>query len=175
MKKILFLVVILFIALGASCKKKEVTLPEPPPPPPPPKQTEQELIKSFTSLLPQLEPGEVITVQVDKSKFISDESEFQVSLFPLEFISPAEKPYIEKYMFPSVVWRFKDSQLGVYDLTDYLDNAKPGEKFWILKESPAGTPPFKQIPTLLVKKGSGEELVLDQNADEMLLRANWGK
>ena len=175
MKKILFLFAVIALAFITSCKEKEVPSPPTPPPPPSPMLSQQEYLKGLVSMIPQLEPGEVIPVKVDKEKVFSEESVFNVSLFPLEFISPAEKPYIMKYLFPSVVWRFTDSQLGVYDLPDYLDNAKPGEKFWILKDSPAGTLPFKQIPTLLVEASEGKFWVLDQKGDEMPLRVDWSK
>lgn len=171
MKKILFLVVILMFTLGVSCKKKVETVEAPPPPPPPiVKVDQQNFLKGLISRVPQLEPGKVVQVQVDKSRVISDETEFSVSLFPLEFLSPAEKPYVVKYLFPSVVWRFTDSQLPVWDLPEYLDNAKPGEKFWILKDSPDPNKPFNQIPTLLVEASGGKFWVLDHKGDEMRKR-----
>lgn len=173
MKKFIFLIVILLLALGAGCKKKEVIVEAPPPPPPPPKQTEQELMKGFISMLPQLELGKAVSVQVDKEKFISEESEFSVSLFPLEFLTPAEKPYVVKYMFPSVVWRYDDFQLPIVDLENYFTCTEPGDKIWIIKESPDPTKPFEQVPTLLVEASEGKFWVLDQNGNEMPLRANW--
>jgi hypothetical protein len=175
MKKILFLTTIFVLALVAGCKKKEVILPEPPPPPPPPKQSEQVFIQGFISLVSQLELGEVITVQVDKEKFISDELEFHVSLFPLDFAYPEGKDFVWKYMFPSIVWPGDGFQLPVVDPENLEICSEAGEIFRILKESPAGTPSFENIPTLLVVKGSGEKLVLNQNGEEMPLRANWGK
>lgn len=176
MKKFLFLLVVFALALGVGCKKKEVSLSPPPPPPPPEKmQTEQDLMKGFISLIPQLEPGKVIAVQVDKEKFISDESEFSVSLFPLEFIYPEGQKYVLKYMFPAVVWKYPTFQLIVFDPENYLTCSEPGNKVWILKESPDSSKPFLHIPTLLVETKDGKFWVLNQKGYEMLLRANWGK
>lgn len=169
MKKFVFLIVIFLLALGAGCKKKEVVV-EAPPPPPPPKQSEQVLIKSFASYLPQLEPGEVITVSVDHSKYLSNETEFRVSLFPLEFTDFAEEPYLVKYLFPSVVTKYPTFQLEVLNLYEYFLQRQPGEKVWILKESPAGTPPFEHIPTLLVEASNGKFWVTDQKGDEIRKR-----
>lgn len=175
MKKILFLTMIFVLALGAGCKKKEVLVEASPPPPSLPKQSEQMLIKGFTSLVSQLEPGEVITVPVDKEKFISKETEFRVSLFPLEFTDFAEERYLVKYLFPSVVTKFPTFQLEVLNLYEYFLHRQPDEKVWILKDSPAGTPPFEHIPTLLVEASGGKFWVLDQNGDEILKREDWGK
>ncbi len=175
MKKFLFLIVIFILALGAGCKKKVEPVAPPPPPPPVVKVTQQEFMKSLVSMIPQLNPGEVKTVNIDKGKVISEESSLNVSLFPLEFISPAEEKYIMQYMFPSVVWRWDDFQLEVLNLEEYFLHREPGEKVWILKESPKGTPPFKNIPTLLVENNNGEFWVLDQNGDEIPLRMNWNK
>mgnify|MGYP000933564617 CR=1 FL=1 len=170
MKKFVFLVVIFLLALGAGCKKKEAVVETPPPPPQLPKQSEQVLIKGFISLVSQLEPGEVITVQVDKEKFISNETEFRVSLFPLEFTDFAEERYLVKYLFPSVVTKFPTFQLEVLNLYEYFLHRQPDEKVWILKESPAGTPPFDNIPTLLVEASGNKFWVLDQNGDEIRKR-----
>lgn len=170
--KSIFLIAFIFaLILGASCKKKEVIVEAPPPPPPPVKQTEQEFIKSLISNVSQLEPGRVLTIQIDKGKVISDKDKVEISLFPLEFITPAERPYIAKYMFPSVVWRYDGFQLEVLNWQYYLDLTTPGEKIWILKNSPDPKKPFNHVPTLLVDG----KMVLDQNGDEMPLRANWGK
>ncbi len=176
MKTKSFILVVFFFALilGASCKKKVAVVEAPPPPPPVVKQTEQEFVKGLISKASQLEPGKTLKVQIDKGKVISDESELSVSLFPLEFVSPAEKPYIVKYLFPSVVWRYDNFQLEVLNLPYYLDFTKPGEKVWILKKSPDPKKSFSHIPTLLVRMEKGE-MVLDQNGDEMPLRENWGK
>lgn len=166
MKKVLFLLVIVVLALMAGCKKKVEPVEAPPPPPPLPKQTEQEFIKGLVSHVPRLEPGKTLEVQIDKNQVLSNESKAEISLFPLEFISPAEKPYVVKYLFPAVVWKLTDSQLPVWDLPDYLDNTRPGEKIWILKDSPNPKEPFENIPTLLVKIGE-KELVLNNRGDEM--------
>jgi TusA-related sulfurtransferase len=171
MKKFLFLSAIFALLLIGGCKKKVVPVEVPPPPPPPVKQTEQEFVKGLVSKVSQLEPGKTLAVQIDKEKFISDKNSMEISLFPLEFVSPAEKPHVVKYLFPSVVWRYDEFQLPVVDLENYLTCTKPGEKVWILKESPDSKKPFKQIPTLLVDG----KTVLDQNGDEMALRANWAK
>ena len=175
MKKFLFLIVILLLALGAGCKKKEVVVEAPPPPPPPPKQTEQEYMKGFIRMVPVLELGEVTEVQIDKSRVISEENSFSVSLFPLEFLTPAEKPYVIKYLFPSVVWRYDDFQLPIVDLENYFTCTEPGDKIWIIKESPNPTKPFEQVPTLLVETSEGKFWILDQDGDEMLKREDWGK
>lgn len=177
MKKILFLIVIFVLALGAGCKKKVEPTP-PPPPPPVEKQSQQDMMKGFVSLIPQLEPGEVIPFKVDKEKFLSDYSVFNVSLFPLEFKIPEDEEsfvkYLKKYAFPSVVWRLKskyraeeDSQLQVLNLEYYFDFREDGDLMWILKESPKGTPPFENIPTLLVETEDGKFWVLNQNGEEM--------
>jgi hypothetical protein len=137
--------------------------------------TQQEFMKSFISMVPQLTPGQVKTVSVDKEKFISEYSSFNVSLFPLEFITPEEENYLVQYMFPSVVWRWVDFQLEVLNLEEYYLHRESGEKVWILKESPKGTPPFENIPTLLVTADDESFWVLNQNGEEMPLRANWGK
>lgn len=176
MKKFLFLLVVFALALGVGCKKKEVSLSPPPPPPPPEKmQTEQNLMKGFISLIPQLEPGKVIEVQVDHSKFTSSEDKFYVSLFEKEFTDFAEERYLVNYMFPSVVTKYPTFQLEVLNLEEYFLHREPGEKVWILKESPAGTLPFDKIPTILVEASDGKFWVLDQKCYEMLLRANWHK
>jgi hypothetical protein len=175
MKKIVFLIVIFVLALGAGCKKKVESVAPPPPPPPVVKMTQQDFMKFLVSMIPQLEPGAVKTVDVDKEKVISEESAFNVSLFPLEFLTPAEEKYIVKYMFPSVVWRGEDFQLPVVNPENYFTCREEGEKVWILKEAPKGTPPFENIPTLLVETEEGKFWVLNQNGDEMPLRANWNK
>jgi hypothetical protein len=176
MKKVLFLMIVFVLALGAGCKKKAAPVEAPPPPPPPPKQTEQEAIKGLISNVPRLELGKILEVPVDKSKVISDETSFLVSLFPLEFIYPAGRKYVVSYMFPAVVWRLTDSQLLIRNLYEYLNYSKPGEKIWLLKNSPNPKVPFKHIPTLLVEtKDKSKFWVLDQTGDEMPLRANWGK
>jgi hypothetical protein len=173
MKTKSFILIVFFFAiiLGASCKKKVVPVEAPPPPPPPVKQTEQEFIKSLVAKASQLEPGKILTVQIDKSQFISDKESMDISLFPLEFITPAEKPFVVKYLFPSVVWRYDNQQLPVVNLENYITCTLPGEKVWILKNSPDPKKPFKHIPTLLVDG----KIVLDQNGDEMPLRVNWDK
>lgn len=168
-KSVILIVFLFALLFGAGCKKKEA--PVEILPPPPVKQTEQEAIKGLISNISQLEPGKVITVQIDKGKVISEESELSVSLFPLEFISPAERPYIAKYMFPSVVWRYDNFQLEVLNWSYYLDLTIPGEKIWILKDSPDPKKPFEHIPTLLVETmNKDKSWVLDQNGDEMRLR-----
>jgi hypothetical protein len=116
-----------------------------------------------------------MTILVDKDKFTSEESEFLVQLLPLDFVFPEGKDLVRKYMFPSVVWPGEGFQLPVVDPENLETCSDPGEIFRILKESPAGTPPFENIPTLLVVKGNGEKLVLNQHGNEMPLRANWGK
>jgi hypothetical protein len=173
MKTKSFILVMFFFALilGASCKKKVVIVEAPPPPPPPVKQTEQEFVKGLISKASQLEPGKILTVQIDKGKFISDKEGMNISLFPLEFTYSEGKPYITKYLFPSVVWRYEGYQLPVVNLENYITCTLPGEKVWILKNSPDPKKPFKHIPTLLVDG----KVVLDQNGDEMPLRENWGK
>jgi hypothetical protein len=175
MKKLVFLLVIFVLALGAGCKKKVEPVVPPPPPPPVVKVTQQDFIKGLISMIPQLESGEVIPVQVDKEKVISEESIFNVSLFPLDFIYPEGKNYILKYMFPSVVWPGDGFQLPVVDPENLITCSEPGETIRIEKESPKGTPPFENIPTLLVEASEGKFWVLNQNGDEMPLRANWGK
>jgi len=182
MKKILFLIVIFVLALGAGCKKKVEPTP-PPPPPPVEKQSQQDMMKGFVSLIPQLEPGEVVPVIVDKEKLDSKYSVFNVSLFPLEFKMNEEWELLVKYSsvyrFPSIVLHLKskyrveeDSQLQIRHvkdrfLEDYETVKGEGDLVWILKESPEGTPPFDHIPTLLVEAKDGSFWVLDQNGDEM--------
>ena len=151
MKKLVFLLIVFALALGAGCKKKQAPVEAPPPPPPPPpKQTEQQFISGLISHVPTLELGKTLEVQVDRSRVETSESSFMISLFPKEFIYPAGREYVIKYMFASVVWRLPDSQLLVEDLPSYLDT-KPGEKIWILKDSPDPNKPFNHIPTLLVE------------------------
>ena len=170
MKKFLFSVLIFALALGAGCKKKEVVVEAPPPPPPPEKQTEQEFVKSLVSMIPQLEPGKVLNVQINKERVVSGEVELSVSLFPLEFTPAEAKPYIAKYLFPSVVWWYDGQQLEVLDYPYFLNLTLPGEVVRILKESPNASKPFAHSPTLLIERKSGERQVLDKNGDEMPLR-----
>ncbi|HNZ52161.1 MAG: hypothetical protein BWY36_00001 [Candidatus Diapherotrites archaeon ADurb.Bin253] len=175
MKKFVVLFAVFTLAIIAGCKKKVEPVVSPPPPPPIAKVTQQEFMKGLISMVPQLSPGEVKSVTIDKEKVISGESTLNVSLFPLEFIIPAEEKYIVQYMFPSVIWKWDSFQLEVINLEEYFLHREPGERIWILKESPKGTPPFKNIPTLLVENNNGEFWVLNQNGDEMPLRMNWGK
>ncbi len=175
MKKILFLAVIFALALGAGCKRKVEQAPPPPPPTPVEKQSQQEMMKSFVQIVSNLKLGEVIHFKVDREKFISDYSAFDVSLFPTEFFTSSEEKYLLKYMFPSVVWRWDEFQLQVLNLEEYYIHREDGGKVWILKESPKGTPPFKNIPTVLAEARDGNFWVLDQNGNEMPLRANFGK
>ena len=182
MKKILFLIVIFVLALGAGCKKKVEPTP-PPPPPPVEKQSQQELMKGFVSMVSDLKPGEVIPVIVNKEKFTSDYSVFNVSLFPLEFKMLEEwkslVKYSSVYRFPSIVLHLKSKYMGERDsqlqiryvkdryLQDYSTVKEDGDLVWILKDSPKGTPPFENIPTLLVEAEDGSFWVLNQNGDEM--------
>jgi hypothetical protein len=175
MKKYLFLSVIFALALAVGCKKKVESIAPPPPPPPPVEKvrSQQEFMKGLVSMIPQLKSGEVITVNVDKEKVTSNESKFYVSLFPLEFITPAEEKYIVKYMFPSVVWRYERFQLPIASLPNYFDCREQGEKVWFIKESPNSNQPFEHSPTLLVEAENKEFWVLNQKGDEMPLRENW--
>jgi len=178
MKKIWFLIVIFVIALGAGCKKKV----EPPPPPPPPveKISLQDFMKEkgFSSMISNIEPGQVVTVKIDTSKVLFDETELYVSKFPLEFRVEEDWESIVKYAttykFPSIVLYLKskylgeeDSQLQISFLSDYSSVREQGELIWFLKESPEGTPPFENVPTALVESPSGNFLVLNQKNEEM--------
>lgn len=175
MKKFFVLSVIFMLAFGVSCKKKEVAVEAPPPPPPVEKISQQEFMKSLISMVTQLNPGEVKTVNVDKEKVISEESSFNVSLFPLEFFNFKEENYIVKYLFPSVVWKWDDFQLEILNLEEYYLHRKAAKKVGILKESPKGTSPFDNIPTLLLEASNGKFWVLNQKGYEMPLRNNSGK
>jgi hypothetical protein len=173
--KSFFLIVFFFALVFTSCKKT------PPPPlqlphfPPLHVQTEKEYLKDLLPTLSQLKEGERITIKVDNRHVSLIESELYASLFPLEFTDLAEERYLVRYMFRSVVTRYPTFQLKVLNLEEYFLQREPGEKVWILKESPAGTPPFDQIPTYLIEGKNGWFWVLEQNAEEIPLRANWGK
>lgn len=179
MKKILFLIVIFVIALGAGCKKKVEPLP-PQPKPKVEKTTFQDFMKEkgFSSMISKLEPGQVVTVPIDTSTVLFDETELYVSKFPLEFRVEEDWESIVKYTttykFPSIVLYLKskymgekDSQLEIRSLRDYAYLREQGELIWFLKESPEGTPPFENIPTALVEYSSGKFLVLNQKNEEM--------
>jgi len=179
MKKILFLIVIFVIALGAGCKKKVEPTP-PPPPPPVEKISLQDFMKEkgFSSMISNLEPGQVVTVKIDPNTVLFDETELYVSKFPLEFRVEEDWESIVKYAttfrFPSIVLYLKskymgekDSQLEIRSLSDYSYLREQGELIWFLKESPKGTPPFENIPTALVEYPSGKFLVLNQESEEM--------
>lgn len=111
MKKFVVLFAVFTLAIIAGCKKKVEPVVSPPPPPPIAKVTQQEFMKGLISMVPQLSPGEVKSVTIDKEKVISGESTLNVSLFPLEFIIPAEEKYIVQYMFPSVIWKWDSFSL----------------------------------------------------------------
>ncbi len=187
MKKILFLVVIFVLALGAGCKKKVEQVPQPVSPPPVEKTILSEFVKKmdFVSMVSNLNEGQVLTVKVDAS-VITDERELYISKFPREFKIPENEEtfvtYLKTYLFPSVVWRInakylgeKDSQLEVLDLQYYLDLREDGDIMWILKDSPKGTPPFKNIPTVLVESPSGKFWILNQKNEEMPRRIKTAK
>jgi len=202
MKKILFLTVIFVLVLGAGCKKKEVALPETPPPPPPPKvQTTYDFMKEAASNLLLTDPERVFEVTV-KSKHVLDlkgipypsEKKFYFSLFPDVLSYPEASFFVVKYLFPSVKL---DWGMPIVDLQNYLTIAQNGDLFVFSKKSPDPSKPYEHSPMFLVRTNKempllnfGEEdnepmllekikyqevWVLNQNGEEMPLRANWGK
>jgi hypothetical protein len=203
MKKIVFLIVIFVLALGAGCKKKEVSLPEPPPPPQPPEvQTVYSFMKDCTLNLSLLEPRKVIEITVGDKRVIDlkgnlypSTKKFYFSLFPDTLSYPEASFFVAKYLFPSVKL---DWGMPIVDLQDYLIVAEEGDLFVFSKKSPDPSKHYDYSPMFLVRTSEemplldvGEEdnepmllekikysevWVLDQNRrDEMPLRANWGK
>ncbi len=170
---------ILAIVLGTSCKNKkdseEVVVQEPekvekPAPPP----TEEEFLQSaIPNLSKDLNEGELTTVSLP-SGVIPGQNSLKVSKFPLEFKSPEEKPYVEKYLFPSVVVLFESgTRMDYWDLPEYLLCWEKGDKVQILKESGVPGLVYEHVPTTLVQGSKDYFKVLDQNGEEMPLRAEW--
>jgi hypothetical protein len=138
MKKIVFLLVIFVLALGAGCKKKVEPVASPPPPPPP-KITEVDFVKLLVTLpeVKNLKLEDFVNVKLNPEKVISPSAEFAIvqrlnSDWTYEDLLP-----ISEQIPLTIVWVAKDgARLLVRDYVELREMYMPGDKFLILPPKP---------------------------------------
>lgn len=139
MKKLVFLLGILLLALGAGCKKKVEPV-APPPPPPPPKISEAEFLLGLPghSDVKNLKLGDSLVVTMNP-EVVSSPSAQSVIVKP--FNSDLGYNYLLallKKLPLTVVWVGKEgSHLLIRDYIDLQEYYNASEKFLILEPMPA--------------------------------------